>query len=196
MAVGTLTPGVPRMRIYTKSGDTGQTGLFGGARVSKDDVRVDCYGIVDELNACLGVVASTAVAKDVGELLTRLQSDLFVVGAELACVPEKREALRLHLIDESDITRLEQTIDEYTKELPELKTFILPGGSNSAAMLHLARTICRRAERRTITLGGLSEVSGKIVIYLNRLGDLLFVLARVENRRNLVADVPWQPRIV
>ena len=184
------------MRIYTKSGDTGQTGLFGGARVSKDDVRVDCYGIVDELNACLGVVASTAVAKDVGELLTRLQSDLFVVGAELACVPEKREALRLHLIDESDITRLEQTIDEYTKELPELKTFILPGGSNSAAMLHLARTICRRAERRTITLGGLSEVSGKIVIYLNRLGDLLFVLARVENRRNLVADVPWQPRIV
>lgn len=182
------------MRIYTKTGDTGETSLFGGARVPKDDLRVECYGTVDELNACLGVVLASKVSVDTHALLSNLQSALFVVGAELACVPEKRDKLRLNLVGESDITSLEQAIDRFEAELPPLVTFVMPGGTLTAALLHQARTLCRRAERQVVALARESDVSKAVIIYLNRLSDLLFVLARSENVRTGIADVPWNPR--
>jgi cob(I)alamin adenosyltransferase len=182
------------MRIYTKTGDTGQTGLFGGARVDKDDLRVESYGTVDELNATLGTALAEGLSEDVAALGAELQSELFVVGAELACVPEKRDNLKLRLIDENDILALESAIDQYTRELPELTCFILPGGRKAAAHLHHARTVCRRAERLVVALAKRSAVSNHLIVYLNRLGDLLFVLARLENHRAGVPDVPWRQR--
>lgn len=182
------------MKIYTRTGDGGETGLFGGARVEKDDARVEAYGTVDELNSCLGVARALGVLERTDASLLQIQGDLFTVGAELACAPGKEEKLRLRLVDRADVERLERWIDESEGPLEPLRQFVLPGGSASAAELHRARTVCRRAERRALTAGRISPVRPEVVIYLNRLSDLLFVLARYENHTSSIADVPWQAR--
>ncbi len=176
------------MKIYTRTGDRGQTGLFGGARVSKADPRVEAYGTVDEANATLGLARAAAPSASLDAQLGRLQADLFVVGAELACVPEKIDRLKLPLVGQVDIERLEKWIDEAESELVALSSFVLPGGSPTAAALHLARTVTRRAERRTLDV---DSVRSEVLIYLNRLSDLLFVLARRANHEAGVADTPW-----
>jgi len=182
------------MKIYTKTGDDGKTGLFGGARVSKDDVRVEAYGTVDELNASLGLAQSLGTNEKESAIIAELQNDLFVLGAELACVPEKRENLKLRLLDASDITRLEHHIDTLDTRLAPLKHFILPGGHPVAAAFHQARTVCRRAERRVLSLATLQPVPQHLLVYLNRLSDLLFVLARHAQAERRLEDVLWNPR--
>jgi cob(I)alamin adenosyltransferase len=182
------------MKIYTRTGDAGQTGLFGGARVEKDDARVEAYGTVDELNSCIGVARALGVSAQTDASLLRIQGDLFTVGAELACLPGKEGNLRMTLVGEADIERLEGWIDGSEAPLETLKNFVLPGGSPSAAELHRARTVCRRAERRTLTAGRGSPIRAEVVIYLNRLSDLLFMLARYENHATSIADIPWHAR--
>lgn len=182
------------MKIYTKVGDAGETRLYGGVKVGKDDLRVDCYGSIDELNAIVGVARSLVLSSDIDSLCERIQSALFVVGAELAALPEQRSKLKLALIGDDDVETLESAIDRFSDELPPLSQFILPGGTRVAAALHQARTVCRRAERKVVSLKQQSEVSGPLLIYLNRLGDLLFVLARLENHRAGIPDVPWIAR--
>ena len=179
------------MKIYTRTGDSGETGLFGGARVGKDDPRVEAYGTIDEVNACLGAARALKPSACTDAALLHIQGDLFTLGAELACVPGKEDKLRMTLLGEGDIARLEGWIDESEAPLEPLKNFVLPGGCGSAAELHRARTVCRRAERRTLTAGRMSPIRAEVVIYLNRLSDLLFVLARYENHVAGIADVPW-----
>lgn len=178
------------MKIYTKTGDAGETGLFGGPRVRKDHTRVEAYGSVDEVNAALGLARCEPLAAEMDSLLADVQNDLFTLGAEL-CTPD-RGKLAAEPLGAIRITALEQAIDRYEAKLEPLKQFILPGGTRAAATLHLARTICRRAERRLITLTAQESISPLIVVYLNRLSDLLFVLARAVNRAAGQPDVPWQ----
>jgi cob(I)alamin adenosyltransferase len=182
------------MKIYTKTGDSGETRLFGGTKVDKDDLRVDSYGSIDELNSALGLARSSGLSADVDALCATIQSALFVMGAELATLPEHHAKLKLTSIGSADVQALEAAIDRFTEELPPLVQFILPGGSRGAAELHLARTICRRAERRVVALKKQTLLPADLLVYLNRLGDLLFVLARLENQRANVPDVPWIPR--
>lgn len=182
------------MKIYTKTGDTGDTRLYGGTKVRKDDLRVECYGSVDELNATLGVARSIGLSVDLDTLCINIQSTLFVVGAELATLPENHGKLQLSTVNAEDVAALEAAIDEFTEELPQLTQFILPGGVAAAAELHRARTVCRRAERLVVALGAVNQVSNSIIIYLNRLGDLLFVMARLENLRSGAPDIPWTAR--
>lgn len=178
------------MKIYTKTGDAGDTGLFGGARVSKDDVRVEAYGDVDELNSVLGVVrAEGSLGAPFDELLAAIQSRLFDVGAELA--NGKGKDLGIPLVTEDDVVAIERAIDRAEEELEPLRTFVMPGGARLASALHVARTVCRRAERRIVTLGRTHEVRGEVLRYVNRLSDLFFTLARLANRRAGVEDVPW-----
>lgn len=186
------------MKIYTKTGDRGETGLFGGARVSKASARVDAYGDVDELNSLLGLARSaTAAGPPEGEtLLHSIQGALFAVGAELACVPGKDVDVGVALVDDAEVTVLEQAIDERERELAPLKTFVLPGGCEASARLHVARTVCRRAERKLVALAAAEPVRAELIRYLNRLSDLLFVMARHANHRANVADVPWLGREV
>jgi cob(I)alamin adenosyltransferase len=183
---------IPPVKIYTKTGDDGTTGLLGAGRVSKDDPRIDAYGTVDELNALLGLARATGgLDDDADALVARVQNDLFAVGAALADPDPKG---RFHnAVDEGHAARLEAEIDRLEAELPPLTQFILPGGSPASAQLHLARTICRRAERRVVHLGHKPgvDVPHHLVAYLNRLSDFLFVLARVVNHRAGVADTPW-----
>lgn len=180
------------MKIYTKTGDAGETGLFGGTRVSKASARVAAYGDVDELNSVLGVARLHPIDEARDALLQQIQSELFDVGAELAARPGKD--VGIPLVDDGDIERLERAIDAAEEELAPLESFILPGGSPGAAHLHLARTVCRRAERSVVGLAAGEAVRPEIVRYLNRLSDLLFVLARLANTRAGVADVPWRGR--
>jgi cob(I)alamin adenosyltransferase len=182
------------VRIYTGTGDQGTTGLFGGARVEKDDARVEAYGVIDELNACLGVAAAHLGDGQLSESLASIQSDLFTLGAELGCVPGKEDRLGLSLIGAGDAHRLEALIDEVEARLSPLKTFILPEGTPAAAFLHQARTVCRRAERRVVACGKLTAVRPEILVYLNRLSDLLFVLAREANRLAKREERPWSPK--
>lgn len=179
------------MKIYTRTGDTGSTGLFGGPRVSKDDDRIEAFGTVDELNAAIGLARSAALKPPLDGQLARIQHELFSMGAQLATPnPDDHQ---LPTIGTAHIERLEQWIDQYEAELPELKNFILPAGDLGASQLHLARAICRRAERRVVTLQRRDgqSVANELVTYLNRLGDLLFVLTRVANRDAGVPEVPW-----
>jgi len=176
------------MKIYTRTGDAGETGLFGGDRVKKNDPRVEAYGTVDELNAALGCARSLGLDAVLDAVVERIQAELFTLGAELACVPSHVARLKMPLLASSHVTRLEGDIDSSEASLPPLSTFILPTGSQSGAALHLARTVCRRAERRTLDLDG---VRREIVIYLNRLSDLLFVLARHQNHLNETPETPW-----
>ncbi len=183
------------MKIYTKRGDQGETDLLGGGRVSKDCARVEAYGAVDELNACLGQCAADLTHDDLREMIQDIQSSLFDLGGYLASPDtERREKVSIPQPEDPDVERLEARIDLLEGELEPLKRFILPGGTRAAAALHLARTVCRRAERREITLHRLEPLSAAALRYLNRLSDLLFVMARVENRRAGIADIEWVGR--
>lgn len=188
-----LTPSTWTVRIYTRTGDAGDTGLFGGGRVAKSHPRVEAYGDVDELNAAIGFARSVEQMPRIDEVLVPIQRDLFAIGALLA-TPD-REKMRQHLekarVDEDRVKELEHAIDDGDRELEPLKSFIVPGGSPKAAALHVARTVCRRAERRVVALGESEEIPGLVVIYLNRLSDLLFTLARVANRRAGTGEVTW-----
>ena len=183
------------MKIYTKTGDGGETGLFGGGRIPKDGLRVAAYGEVDELNAALGVARALDPPEFADPLLQTIQRDLFTVGAELATPhPDKlHKALSRSggAIGESDIAALEDAIDSHEARLEPLKSFILPGGAPKAATLHLARTVCRRAERTVVALSRHEPISPAILRYLNRLSDLLFVLARAANAHAGRPDVKW-----
>ncbi len=184
------------MKIYTRTGDAGSTGLFGGPRVSKDDARIEAYGTVDELNAALGCVRSVIAAGTFDPTLDRqleqVQHELFSIGAELAS-PDP-DAHQLRVITTSHVARLESWIDEHEEGLAPLKQFILPGGTHAASILHLARAVCRRGERRVVTLADQDgvEISDAVIIYLNRLSDYLFVLSREANSQAGIADVPWK----
>jgi len=184
------------MKIYTRGGDEGETGLFGGKRVPKSHLRVDAYGTVDELNAALGVAAQAVSDPEIRERLQRVQRDLFSLGASLATPePEEREKRAKPEIPPLPLERIremEEWIDGATEETPTLRAFILPGGCRGSAALHLARTVCRRAERKAVLLGAQAPVDPAVVRYLNRLSDLLFCLARLENHRAGVPDVPWR----
>lgn len=175
------------MPIYTKSGDGGETGLFGNQRVPKDDLRIEAYGTVDELNSCLGVVRSEASARPRDAWLQEIQSTLFDLGADLATPGSTASLSRV----ERGTRQLEAWIDEMTAALPELRSFILPAGTRESALCHVARTVCRRAERLFWTLSRRDEVRGELGIYLNRLSDFLFVLARDANRRAAMPEVAW-----
>ena len=181
------------MKIYTRTGDTGDTGLFGGGRVPKSDARVEAYGDVDELNAVLGVVRATPPADFYDELIEAVQRDLFAIGGHLATPdPEKvRKALEKATLTSARVEEFEQVMDAADSELPPLRAFVLPGGSPKAAALHIARTVCRRAERRVVALARSEPVPGLFLVYLNRLSDLLFTLARLANHRSGVPDVTW-----
>jgi cob(I)alamin adenosyltransferase len=184
------------MKIYTKTGDKGDTGLFGGARVSKASARVSAYGDVDELNSVLGVVIAhqPEASRERKAWLEHIQCDLFALGAELAKNPDKDVELGMPLLASADVARLEGHIDALDAQLAPLKTFILPGGSAAASFLHVARTTCRRAERAVVALAQAETVRNELVQYLNRLSDLLFTLARAENASANVSDVPWVGR--
>jgi cob(I)alamin adenosyltransferase len=179
------------VKIYTKTGDTGETSLFDKTRVSKADPRVEAYGEFDELNACLGAARAARLDADLTAVLEQIQSELFAVGARLAD-PSSRIAARVEkvTVSNAEVEQLEAMIDRLDAQLPPLRRFILPGGSTAGALLHLARTVCRRAERRVVGLGA-GAVDPVIVTYLNRLSDLLFVMARVANHRAGTTEVEW-----
>jgi cob(I)alamin adenosyltransferase len=172
-------------KIYTKTGDDGTTGLGDGTRVSKDDPRVEAYGTVDELNSVIGILLAEQVPADIRNCLTRVQHELLDLGGEL-CIPGHTAITAAH------VERLERELDGFNADLPPLKEFILPGGSPAAAACHLARTVCRRAERRTLTLHHVTPVNPEGLRYLNRLSDLLFVLARVIARKDEAKEVQWK----
>ena len=178
------------MKIYTRTGDAGQTSLFDGTRVSKSDPRVDAYGEVDELNAWLGLSRAQSLDPDLDEALIIIQKDLFALGAKLAD-PASRIASRVTkaTVEDDDVARLEALIDKLEEELPPLSRFILAGGSEAGAALHVARAVCRRAERRMMSLEPAPD--GILIRYINRLSDLLFVMARVVNRRAAIPEVEW-----
>jgi len=178
------------MKLYTKCGDDGSTGLFGGPRLPKCDPRVAAYGEVDEVNAAIGVALAGCEDSQLAQRLSQIQADLFVVGAELA-TPQGHKPP--NAISEAQITQLERWIDEACNETRPLKTFVLPGGTALSAAMHLARTVCRRSERAVVSLIQQEEVSRAVVIYLNRLSDLLFAWARLANQRAGVDDIPWNP---
>jgi len=178
-------------KIYTKTGDDGTTGLFGGGRVPKDSARIEAYGNVDELDSVIGLCAATSSFDELTDLLHSIQEKLFVLGADLATPLESRSNYTIPRIEESDAMQLELAIDEHVAALPPLKHFILPGGSELSARLHLARTVCRRAERSLVHLAALEEIGKHDLIFLNRLSDLLFVLARRANQLAGINDIEW-----
>ena len=180
-------------KIYTRTGDEGDTGLFGGGRVGKDHTRVDAYGEVDELNAAVGLARALAAEARIDEQLERIQRDLFAIGALLATPDLAKMRLQLEKarVDEARVAELERAIDDAEVDLPPLKAFILPAGTPKAAALHVARTVCRRAERRVVHLAREVEIPPVVVVYLNRLSDLLFTLARLANRLAGVPDSEW-----
>ena len=179
-------------RIYTRTGDRGETGLIGGRRVPKDHLRVEAYGAVDELNAHLGLVRAQIEDAELGALLDDIQHRLFDLGAELATPAGSTDLSPV--LGAAEIDQLERRIDRYQTSLPALREFILPGGTAPAAALHVARTVCRRAERRLVTLGREEPLRADLLRYLNRLSDLLFVLARVVNQQSGRPDVIWRKK--
>ena len=182
------------MKIYTRTGDDGTTGLFGGGRRSKADLRVEAYGTIDEANAAIGVARAAGLPHSLDTVLAEVQSDLFTVGAELGCAPGEEAKLKMTLINAADAERLERAIDAAEAGLPPLKTFVLSGGCAGAAALHLARCVVRRAERWVVAAGAESAIRREPIVYLNRLSDLLFTFARRANHEAGVTDVPWHPR--
>lgn len=183
------------MKIYTRTGDGGETGLFGGGRVPKDDLRVEAYGALDEANAALGVARAAGLEAELDGIAAGAQHALFDLGAELATPPEANRNARAQvpLVDAASVKALESAIDTLTGELPPQTHFILPGGSADAAALHLARTTLRLAERRMVALHRVSPVRSEALQYVNRLSDLLFVMARAANHRRGVREVVWNP---
>jgi len=179
------------MKIYTKTGDKGETSLFGGKRVSKADLRIEAYGTVDELNSVIGLCIALNPPKKADQFLIKIQNHLFVLGADLASPASQTKRQKVPRIRDEDVKYLEKLIDELEKNNEPLRSFILPGGSLIAAHLHFARTVCRRAERQVVHLTK-SELVGKLpTIYLNRLSDFLFVLARWVNKNQNIAETKW-----
>jgi cob(I)alamin adenosyltransferase len=182
-----------KVKIYTRTGDKGETALFGGQRVPKDHPRVAAYGSIDELNATLGLAIVAVSQRTIAKLLQGVQNDLFDIGAELSSPkPVKRDAKDVFFLPQEKIAVLEEAIDRYDARLPALHTFILPSGSQQGALLHLARTVCRRAEREVVTLARSERVNPNIIVYLNRLSDLLFVLARYVNKAAKSEERAWK----
>lgn len=177
------------MKVYTKFGDKGSTQLLGGSVVPKNDPRVEAYGNIDELNALLGIAVSFSDSGELKESLTKIQNDLFVIGAELASKSGKPKR-----IPPSRVSELESEIDLMWDQLPPLQNFILPGGSKTASLLHHARTVCRRAERSIVSLSQKEPVDPDIIVYVNRVGDLLFTMARYVNYRKKVPERIWKGR--
>ncbi|MGH0038247.1 MAG: cob(I)yrinic acid a,c-diamide adenosyltransferase [Myxococcota bacterium] len=183
------------MKIYTRRGDRGETDLFGGERVAKDDQRVAAYGEIDELNAAIGAAAAATAHEGLRDLVQRIQSTLFDIGSHLATPdPAHRAKAGVPCATPEDVAELESAIDRLEDELEPLQSFVLPGGTPAAAAFHLARTVCRRAERALVALDRADPLEEVLLRYVNRLSDLLFTLARVENRRGGVADVAWVGR--
>jgi cob(I)alamin adenosyltransferase len=183
-------------RIYTKTGDKGGTSLIGGARVSKSHIRIESYGTVDELNSFLGMVNDMAQNQQVAGWLREIQDRLFTIGSALATDPGKDVKMKLPDLHESDVTWLEQRIDELTEQLPEMRSFILPGGNVAASTCHVARCVCRRAERICVSMQEHNEpVPALIIQYLNRLSDYLFVLARYIGHISNAPEIPWRARV-
>ena len=180
-------------KIYTRRGDDGSTGLFGGPRGRKDDLRVSAYGDIDELNSALGVAREEVPAGDLRDLIDSLQSELFTLGAELATPDFDAAPKEVPRITPDHVARLEFEIDRLTEQLPPMKNFILPGGSRAGAALHLCRTVCRRAERKVVELAKSAPVPEEALAYVNRLSDLLFVMARAANLRAGGREIPWVP---
>ena len=180
------------MKIYTKTGDDGTTSLFGGKRIDKNDLRIEAYGTVDELNSIIGTALSEIKTREVRDALTKIQNTLFIIGSDLATPGDLKNSNKVLRLEQKSINDLESQIDSFNDRLPELKNFILPGGTKSASLLHLARTVCRRAERKVVELTKSIEISKNLIIYLNRLSDLLFVLARFENHSSNIPDVKWE----
>lgn len=182
------------VKIYTKRGDQGETSLGGGQRVRKDTLRVQVYGTVDELNSQIGVALAVGLHEKLHDALIPIQSELFDLGSDLCFIEEDKAKYSMPQIEIEHVTRLEALIDEMTQELEPLKNFILPGGSLGSAQLHVARTVCRRAEREATTLANEEAIGEYVLSYLNRLSDMLFVMARYENLKQGVAEPQWTPR--
>jgi len=182
------------MKIYTKKGDKGQTSLIGGTRVSKDHIRIEAYGTVDELNSHIGLIRDQNLDKDTTNVLLEIQDRLFTTGSVLASDPEKSR-MEIPVLKEEDVTFLEKQIDEMNESLPEMRSFVLPGGHTTVSFCHIARCVCRRAERNTIRLSHEEQVPELIVKYLNRLSDYLFVLCRKLTRDLKAEEISWKPRM-
>jgi cob(I)alamin adenosyltransferase len=181
------------MKIYTKTGDEGKTSLFGGEKVDKNNIRIKAYGTVDELNSVIGLSLTEDVNIKTREILVELQHTLFLIGGELATPPTVNSSAIKHVSD-NEISFIEKKIDELEIDLSPLKNFILPGGSKAAAILHLARTVCRRAEREIVEIDQNEKINKKVIIYINRLSDLLFVMARFENHVTSTPETEWNTR--
>ena len=181
------------MKIYTKTGDRGETGLFGGERVSKNSLRIEAYGTIDELNSFVGLTIIEVSDKSVKDLLQKIQNWLFSIGADLATPDnEKTKKLNIFRTPEQYYLYIEKEIDKYESKLDKLRNFILPGGTKGAALLHICRTITRRAERLVVALNSTVKIGNNIIIYLNRLSDLFFVLARFDNTVTSTPDIEWK----
>jgi cob(I)alamin adenosyltransferase len=183
------------MKIYTKTGDNGETGLFGGERLRKNSLRISAYGTVDELNSFVGLALAEIKDNGIRENLRKIQNQLFVVGSDLATPKDvKSNKLNIKRTPASFYQDIEHMIDDYDAQLDELRNFILPGGSKSAALLHICRTVCRRAEREVVALKNSVTIGENIIIFLNRLSDLFFVLSRFENKVSNHPDIIWNPK--
>jgi cob(I)alamin adenosyltransferase len=183
-------------KIYTKTGDLGKTSLIGGTKVPKNNIRIESYGTVDELNSFIGLTADQVTQQPVKDILKEIQDRLFTIGSSLACDPDKEPKLKIPDLKESDITLLEHEIDKMNEELEEMKSFILPGGHVAISTAHITRCVCRRAERICVNMMENDLFVDPLVIkYLNRLSDYLFVLARYIGHLLGVQDIPWKPRI-
>ena len=180
------------MKIYTGFGDKGNTALFGGQTVKKDNLRVEMYGTLDELNSFLGILSNKNKDSEIGTIVNNIQNEIFIFGSEMATPPAKERGSLAEYISEKHVNELEKAIDKITEELPELKNFILPGGSEAACYSHVARTVCRRAERMLIKLAEGTEIREVLIVYLNRLSDLLFTIARYENKIEHINEVIWE----
>ena len=184
------------MKIYTKTGDRGSTSLIGGTKVSKSHLRIDAYGTVDELNSWIGVVSDHTGDETLKKVLKEIQDRLFTIGSSLACDPEKEPKLKIPDLHEGDILFLESEIDRMNAALPEMKSFILPGGAPAVSFAHVGRTVCRRAERLCVALQETDEeVENLVLKYLNRLSDHLFMLARYLGHQQGAEEIKWQPRV-
>ncbi|GAB3497241.1 cob(I)yrinic acid a,c-diamide adenosyltransferase [Amycolatopsis cihanbeyliensis] len=182
------------MKIYTRKGDSGETGIWGGKRLGKDEARMEAIGTVDEVNAAIGVAVAHGVPDGVAELLQTAQNTLFVVGCELMAPERTGSGASVPRLTGNEVPEMEAAIDELDQRLPELRNFILPSGTVAAAQIHLARGVCRRAERSVATVRRAEEVGTEVSAYLNRLADLLFVLARYVNHDAGITEIPWAPR--
>jgi cob(I)alamin adenosyltransferase len=178
------------MKIYTKTGDKGETGLLGGERVPKNSLRINAYGTVDELNSFIGLALNEVKEDSIKAVLSKIQNQLFVLGTDLAA-PETEKKIKIDRVPREFSEEIEKVIDKYESELVQLKNFILPGGSRGAAILHVCRTIARRAEREVVALNFTEKIDQNIIIFLNRISDLFFVLARFENKVSNIPDALW-----